>query len=270
MKNGFTLVELSIALVIIGLLIGGLLVGRTIMESAAVNATVSQIGKFDSMTMAFKSKYKYLPGDAPAFGGDGDGVLDWRSLPTYDNHLDAYTCEMPNFWNNIDPTQYKPAPCGFPNASTTVKAETKGPNKNVPAAKIGSSGSFFVANSLGSGSNTAVYPPRSYYIVLHGSQLQTNLACGNRYEPLGTTVANANSPLAVSEMMALDGKMDDGVANTGNVLSGNITTTSCSGYGAPHTSPLAACSSGANYTVSSSGYQCTPLIRIGAMTGALQ
>ena len=75
MNNGFTLIELSIVLVIIGLLIGGILVGQSLIQSAAINATVSQIQQFDASTMAFKSKYKYLPGDAPAFGGDGAMAL---------------------------------------------------------------------------------------------------------------------------------------------------------------------------------------------------
>lgn len=47
MKNqsGFTLIELSIVLVIIGLIVGGVLVGRDLIKAAEVRAQVSQIEK---------------------------------------------------------------------------------------------------------------------------------------------------------------------------------------------------------------------------------
>ena len=46
-KSGFTLVELSIVLVIIGLLIGGILVGQSLIESAKMNSFVRQVQQID-------------------------------------------------------------------------------------------------------------------------------------------------------------------------------------------------------------------------------
>ena len=74
--KGFTLVELSIVLVIIGLLIGGILVGQSLIGSSKTIALVRQIQQIEAAAATFKSKYKYLPGDAPAYGGDGDGIID--------------------------------------------------------------------------------------------------------------------------------------------------------------------------------------------------
>ena len=88
---GFTLVELSIVLVIIGLIIGGVLVGRDLISAAGVRAQVSQIEKFNTAVNTFSGKYGYLPGDISAasatrFGfaprgsyageGDGNSVID--------------------------------------------------------------------------------------------------------------------------------------------------------------------------------------------------
>src|SRR5665213_3372659 len=62
-RQGFTLIELSIVLVIIGLIVGGILVGRDMIEAAKVRATVSQYEKFITAANTFKLKYGDLPGD---------------------------------------------------------------------------------------------------------------------------------------------------------------------------------------------------------------
>src|SRR4051812_40153055 len=64
-RVGFTLIELSIVLVIIGLIIGGVLAGRELIASAATRAQIAQIDKYQSAVNAFRSKYGYLPGDIP-------------------------------------------------------------------------------------------------------------------------------------------------------------------------------------------------------------
>ena len=66
MKHGFTLVELSIVLVIIGLLIGGILVGQSMMSASKLTAFVAQIQHYDAEVEAYKAKFNYLPGNAPS------------------------------------------------------------------------------------------------------------------------------------------------------------------------------------------------------------
>ena len=65
MKKGFTLIEMSIVLVIIGLIIGGVLLGRDLISAAAVRAQIAQIEKYNAAVNTFKGKYGYLPGDIP-------------------------------------------------------------------------------------------------------------------------------------------------------------------------------------------------------------
>ena len=103
LKKGFTLVELSIVLVIIGLLIGGLLVGQSMIRTAKMGAFIRQIGQFDIAVSNFRTKYGYLPGDSPyhTAAGDGDGFVyysrfrNFRKLMRSFAHLaDIFFCCM--------------------------------------------------------------------------------------------------------------------------------------------------------------------------------
>lgn len=72
---GFTLLELSIVLVIIGLIIGGILVGQDMIKAAEVRATVGQIEKYNSAVNTFRSKYNAIPGDIPQQAAGNYGFL---------------------------------------------------------------------------------------------------------------------------------------------------------------------------------------------------
>ena len=62
-RSGFTLIELSIVLVIIGLIIGGVLVGRDLIHAAEIRKTIKQTEQFDAAINTFRNKYNCLPGD---------------------------------------------------------------------------------------------------------------------------------------------------------------------------------------------------------------
>lgn len=62
-NKGFTLVELAIVIVIIGLLVTGVLTGQSLIESAKINRTISDIAKFNAAMNTFKAKYNAVPGD---------------------------------------------------------------------------------------------------------------------------------------------------------------------------------------------------------------
>lgn len=63
MKKGFTLVELSIVLVIIGLLIGGTLVGQSMIRTVKIKKFHRQIVELETLTNMFSQQFKALPGD---------------------------------------------------------------------------------------------------------------------------------------------------------------------------------------------------------------
>jgi len=249
-RKGFTLVELSIVLVIIGLLIGGILVAQSMIDSSKVSSQVSQFQQFDAAVMGFKDRYLYLPGDSPRHSpvGNGDNLLSMIS-PKW---LTAYTCEIANFWGHLFPDQYATSACAPPGVAPT----TSGASKNVPAAKMGINNAFIVASTISS-TNAATSGDYNYYAILHPSQAQTITTSWYRY----SSTNNTNSAVQPAQLLSLDKKLDDGIANSGHVISGDV--------GTDYLRNVAevGCSSGADYTVSSSDYICTPLIRIGAQVG---
>jgi prepilin-type N-terminal cleavage/methylation domain-containing protein len=59
----FTLIELSIVLVIIGLVVGGVLVGQDLIRAAYLRAQIAQIDQYNQAVNTFYAKYQALPGD---------------------------------------------------------------------------------------------------------------------------------------------------------------------------------------------------------------
>lgn len=85
-ESGFTLVELSIVLVIIGLIVSGVFVGQDLIESARARSAITQIEQTDTSVNIFIDKYGQLPGDlanaaslvpgcANCFSGNEDGRI---------------------------------------------------------------------------------------------------------------------------------------------------------------------------------------------------
>ncbi len=61
--SGFTLVEISIVMIIIGLLIGGTFGGMKLVENMQVNRTIQDLKAIESAALTFKDTYGRLPGD---------------------------------------------------------------------------------------------------------------------------------------------------------------------------------------------------------------
>lgn len=64
-QRGFTLVEIAIVLVIIGLLLGGVLKGQELINSAKAKSIVNDFRTLSTMVYSYQDRFRYLPGDDP-------------------------------------------------------------------------------------------------------------------------------------------------------------------------------------------------------------
>ena len=64
-QGGFSLVELSIVLVVIGLLMGGIMVGENLYSNVRLKGVITEQAEFKQAIANFRQKYKYWPGDLP-------------------------------------------------------------------------------------------------------------------------------------------------------------------------------------------------------------
>lgn len=123
LQKGFTMVELSIVLVIIGLIVAGVLVGQDLIRGAEVRATVSQLERFSATVNTFRVKFTQIPGDinkAVDFGlndpddttgrvggnGDANGLLSTFQngdaiTITQTNPINEAKGEITNFWFHL-------------------------------------------------------------------------------------------------------------------------------------------------------------------------
>jgi len=65
MDRGFTLIELSIVLVIIGLITSGIVGGRSLIYAAEIRSVISDVDRFRIAIATFEMQYSSLPGDIP-------------------------------------------------------------------------------------------------------------------------------------------------------------------------------------------------------------
>ncbi|WEJ62256.1 prepilin-type N-terminal cleavage/methylation domain-containing protein [Thiomicrorhabdus lithotrophica] len=68
-QKGFTLVEIAIVLVIIGLLLGGVLKGQELITNAKIKAVTSDFDNISAAVYAYQDRTGNLPGDGVAAGG---------------------------------------------------------------------------------------------------------------------------------------------------------------------------------------------------------
>ena len=67
--QGFTLVEIAIVLVIIGLLLGGILKGQEMITQAKIKNVIADFSGISAAYHGYVDRYKKIPGDDPCAGG---------------------------------------------------------------------------------------------------------------------------------------------------------------------------------------------------------
>ncbi len=200
--RGFSLVELGVVLIVIGIIVAGVLIGKDMVASAKVRATISQIEEYNTGFNVFIEKYDSLPGDfidaqlylGATLNGDGDGNIFEANgppdaLPTQlDEHEVGENNELVGVWQHM-------GLAGVISRTYTGDGSLVLPDVNIPQPKIGDGGMIIYSDST-DGFN-------KLYIGI-----AENLANGN---------LNPVDALTPIQAFSIDTKIDDGFSDIGLV-----------------------------------------------------
>lgn len=99
-QKGFTLVEIAVVLVIIGLLLGAILQGTELIENSRIKKASSDISSISAAYLSYQDRYKRLPGD------DGPNLAaltarggDWATVTQFGNNNGVLTARLQDTWN---------------------------------------------------------------------------------------------------------------------------------------------------------------------------
>lgn len=248
---GFTLVELSIVLVILGLLVGGILGGQSLIRAAELRAVSTEYSRYTAAIGTFRDKFFGLPGDisdatkfwTAARSGNGDGFI--LGNPNLGAAAVANTNETHHFWQHLALAalvegSYTPASW----ASSTI-GTTNPPAKLKPAG--------WSVRAIGTTNLTATGLATG--VVGTGDTTFYEGIYGNAFILMSGTDLSAPSGgvIRAEEAWNIDSKLDDGKPMTGSVVAlknqgavtpggcGNNTGNAATAYDLPNTS-VTACS----------------------------
>ena len=223
-SSAFSLVELSIVLVILGLLVGGILSGQALIRAAELRSVTTQYQKYIAATNSFKDKYFSLPGDMPnaesfwgqlspvnatcyntastsalTCNGDGDGNISVTGTRSR---------EIFRYWQHLANAGL--AEGQYSGTKASVSDWSAVPGTNSPLSKL-AGGTWEVLTKYD------VVPQGGFYLNIFQPNNSTNWLAF-------VSVPAPTSPiLKPEEAWNIDAKLDDGLPGTGRITTFNNT-----------------------------------------------
>jgi len=226
--RGFTLIEMAIVLVVIGMIVGGITVGKTMLRQSQINSVMMDAQRYISAAVTFQQKYGSLPGDmanatsywgsmtssgltcppaansGPASGtqtcnGDGNGCIYCYG---YSNAVSE--AEPLYFWQHLANAQL------IQGNYTGIGLTTYNIGINIPASRLHGLG--IGITQMGVLANGAAYASDTVFAGNYGHVMTLGA-----YQSYNSPVPAA-AIMTTSEAQSFDSKYDDGAPATGNVL----------------------------------------------------
>lgn len=202
-RNAFTLVEMSLVLVIVGLLVGAIFAGGALVQQSKLQTIISDYSKYTNAYAQFNRQYGGMPGDlldatnywgydasCPDFNSAGTpGTCNGNNNATYDT-----MSEQLRAWQ-----QLQLAKLITTNLTGTGGAFTIGTNS--PGSRITGAGWMFTTNNT---SDVNWYSASLNNLLVFGA-----MGSGNPYSGI----------LTPSDAYFIDRKIDDGLPATGRIES---------------------------------------------------
>ncbi len=184
-QRGFTLVELSIVLVIISLIIAGIISKASMIRVSEVNSVITEVEGFKTAIGLFRDKYRSWPGDIP------DATNYWSGTANGDGDrmIESATNEELRAWQHLSLSK---SIAGSYSGTGNYTRET-----NLPISQLKAGTYLLIYNS------SAIYGKQ-------GNHFRLGAISGN--------TALDRSAISPQRAIMLDKKIDDGEALTGNLV----------------------------------------------------
>lgn len=219
MRAAFSLVELSIVLVILGLLTGGILTGQNLIRAAELRSVTTEFQQYQTAVHTFRDKYFALPGDMPNatdfWGADPDGCPTGTSAAgtcngngsgaLILNSADNTLFESGLFWEHLERAGLIE---GSYSGNFTCGTHPCGiAGSLVPPARLGGNAYWSLpwVPVVGNGSAGQSDRREFLYVATHGMVP----AAGN------APCYGCGGVLSHEEAWNIDTKLDDGIADSG-------------------------------------------------------
>ncbi|SDF75471.1 prepilin-type N-terminal cleavage/methylation domain-containing protein [Limimonas halophila] len=211
-QRGFTLVELAVVLLIIGLIVGGVLRGEELITSAQLNSIQTDANRVRTATFTFQEKFRALPGDFeevgildttpldnPPTGGNGDGRIRCADGAAGDCRLGSANDEAVQFWVHLG-------------TQGILETQANALNENGITADTAFRTSFDGVFTIKHGIDT-----QNFLDTERPNDLLMMVGTANDL----SSQANDKPILSSRDAASLDAKVDDGRATSGDMLGGS-------------------------------------------------
>jgi len=217
-EGGFTLVELAVVLLIIGLIVGGILRGQELITSAQLNSIQTDANRVRTATVTFQNKFQALPGDLADVGllntetldsdpvaGNGDGLIECANGQPGDCRLGAAGDEAVQFWVHLGTEGIL--------ATRANALNNQGINADT-AFRTSFGGVFTVKHGIDTNNFLDTERPNDLLMMVGTANDLSSQA-------------NDKPILSSGDAARLDRKVDDGQATTGQLLGGSSRGSTC-------------------------------------------